>query len=162
MRILTDSGSFEDFKRNWPIQLADVKHILNYLNTYPNILKQFNFESLLTSEGLDDSQENWIKLYDKYCGQEKEFFKPYWIPIQQNSMSYFIDISNSNYPIFEAIFIFSEPYNYEKIILFDSINELMLAEYDKINFERTKEIILENRLLFYSKILLPKLPSRKK
>jgi hypothetical protein len=125
----------EDFKNQWAKQLEDIKHILDFLTTYPQVLKQLEFEDLLTSDELLKSQMDWVRICSKYEGMEKDFFKPYWVPIQKSSLSYFIDLSNPNYPIFKSSFIFSEPYSYEKMNLFESINELMLLGDSDVNIE---------------------------
>ena len=143
----------EDFKNQWAKQLEDIKHILDFLTTYPQVLKQLEFEDLLTSDELLKSQMDWVRICSKYEGMEKDFFKPYWVPIQKSSLSYFIDLSNPNYPIFKSSFIFSEPYSYEKMNLFESINELMLLGDSDVNIEgittEFKDRLFEQ---FYTKI----------
>ena len=90
---------------------------------------------ILISDELLKSQMDWISTTSKYEGMEKDFFQPFWVPIQRSALSYFIDLSNPNYPIFKSSFIFSEPYSYEKMNLFDSINELMLFGDSDVNIE---------------------------
>lgn len=119
----------------WESQIKDVSIILDFLHTYPTILSQLEFEDLLTSDELLTSQMDWIGTTSKYQGMEKDFFRPYWVPIQRSSLSYFIDLSNPNYPIFKSSFIFTEPYLYEKMNLFDSINELMVLGDSDVNIE---------------------------
>ena len=95
---------------------------------------------MLTSDELLKSQIDWISTTSKYEGMEKDFFRPFWVTIQRSSLSYFIDLSNPNYPIFKSSFIFSEPYSYDKMNLFDSINDLLLLGDTDVN---TKGITAE-------------------
>lgn len=125
----------EDFKHQWAKQLEDIKYILDFLNTYPQVLKNLEIKDILKSEELLESQIDWVRICSKYEGMEKDFFKPFWVPIQKSSLSFFIDLSNPNYPIFKSSFIFSDPYSYEKMYLFDSINELMLLGDSDVNIE---------------------------
>lgn len=123
------------FFKKWEKQIEDVSFILDFLHTYPKVLKQLEFEDLLSSDDLLKSQIDWVRICSKYEGLEKDFFKPYWVPIQKSSLSFFIDLSNPKYPIFEYSFIFSEPHSYEKMNLFNSINELMLLGDSDVNIE---------------------------
>jgi hypothetical protein len=113
------------FFNEWAKQLKDVSFILDFLHTYPKVLNQLKFEEVISSSELFNSQNDWIRICSKYEGMEKDFFKPYWVPIQKSSLDYFIDLSDSNYPIFEISFVFFEPYSYERMNLFNSINDLM-------------------------------------
>tara|TARA_R110000737_G_scaffold336727_1_gene356403 strand:- start:14540 stop:14977 length:438 start_codon:yes stop_codon:yes gene_type:complete len=116
------------FKQKWASQLNDIKHVLRYLNTYPAILTEIDLTDLISPTELLLHQQNWLKLNDSYTGMEKEFFQPHWVPLNKTSYDLFIDISDSNYPIFDFHFNSIEPYTYMRTNLFDSINQLMLAE----------------------------------
>ncbi|NDW11141.1 hypothetical protein D0T56_15960 [Dysgonomonas sp. 520] len=125
------------FIRQWKPQLEQISFILQYLHTYPKALSDLKIKDLITPQELYKQQEEWIWLYSKYKGMEKDFFRPYWIPIQRNGYDYFIDMSDSNFPIIEAFFeYFDEPYHWEKKILFESITTLMLSDEDKINLKQ--------------------------
>lgn len=118
-------------------QLEDVQYILQYLKTYPNILSDLRIEDIIEPDNLYQQFEDWIRLNSKFKGIEKEFFKPYWLPIQRIGFDYFIDMSDSNYPIIEAIFnYFDEPYHWEKKILFYSVTDLMLSDDNNINLKQ--------------------------
>jgi hypothetical protein len=116
----------DSFFDEWGKELKDVSFILDFLKTYPQVLKQLEFEDLLTSDELLKSQMDWVRICSKYEGMEKDFFEPFWVPIQKSSLSYFIDLSNPKYPVFKYGFVFFEPYSYNRMNLFDSIEELML------------------------------------
>ena len=114
----------ENFIKKWEQQLKQISFIFQYLHTYPNVLLELRIEDLISPKELDKQYKEWLWLYSKYDGAEKEFFKPYWIPIQRVGFDYFIDMSDNNYPIIEAFFdYFEEPYHWEKKILFYSITE---------------------------------------
>jgi hypothetical protein len=127
--------SVDLFFQKWESQISDVSFILDFMHTYPLVLKQFEFEDLLNSEELVKSQKDWLSTCSKYEGMEKDFFQPYWVPIQKSSLNYFIDLSNPKYPIFEFGFVFFEPYSYKRMNLFDSIDELMLLGDSDSNIE---------------------------
>ena len=131
-------------------QLEDVQYILQYLKTYPTILSDLRIEDIIEPENLYQQQEDWIRLNSKFKGIEKEFFKTYWLPIQRVGLDYFIDISDNNYPIIEAFFnYFEESYYWEKKILFYSINELMLADDNKLDLKQYKSNTIVNKYYKY-------------
>lgn len=120
------------FLKYWGSQFQQVKFILQYLHTYPKILLKLRMEDLITPNDLFNHQEEWIDLHSMLTGEEQDFLKPYWIPVQKMSYNYFIDLSDSNYPIIEAFFdYFDEPYHWEKKVFIQSITNLMLAEDNK-------------------------------
>ncbi len=131
-------------------QLEDVQYILQYLKTYPTILSDLRIEDIIEPDNLYQQQEDWIRLNSKFKGIEKEFFKTYWLPIQRVGLDYFIDISDNNYPIIEAFFnYFEESYYWEKKILFYSINELMLADDNKLDLKQYKSNTIVNKYYKY-------------
>lgn len=139
---------FKTFRTNWNNELVLLSSILRYLHTYPDILSKLKIEDLITPEELFAHQEAWLKLLNQYTGQERDFFKPFWIPIQRTSYNYFIDISQKEFPVFSTYFFPFEPYSYDKIVLFPSINEFMLLEDNNIDIDELKrkelELLLDN------------------
>lgn len=121
------------FFKVWEKQLNDVRAILKYLHTYPDLLKEIEAEDLILPEDLIQSQSDWIHLYNQYEGLEKEFFKIHWVPIQKGQYDYFIDISNPNYPLMGHHFNSCKPYKYVNKNLFDSINDLLLLDYKNVD-----------------------------
>ena len=134
---------FKTFKAKWENELVLLSSILRYLQTYPDILKKLKIEDLITPDELLTHQEEWLRLFYQYTGQERDFFKPFWIPIQRTSYNYFIDISKKEFPVFSTYFFPFEPYSYDKIVLFPSINEFMLLEDNRIDIAKLKEKELE-------------------
>lgn len=142
---------FEKFINQWSSQFKDVSHIIDFLNTYPQILKRLEFDDLLTSDELLKSQMDWVRICSKYGGMEKDFFKPSWVPIQKSSLSYFIDLSNPKYPVFKYGFVIFKPYSYKKMNLFNSIEELMLLGDSDSNVEGITEDFKERWMEYYFK-----------
>jgi len=122
-----------DFFKIWEKQLNDVRLLLKYLHTYPIILEELRINNLISPESLIQSQLDWINLYDKYDGLEKEFFKKHWVPIQIDQYDYFIDMSDPNYPILNYYYKSTLPYKYTRKNLFDSINDLLLLDHENSN-----------------------------
>ena len=138
--------TIEEFKSKWDSELVKLSSILRYLHTYPEILKKIKIEDLIKPDELLDHQEEWIRLYYQYTGRERDFFRPHWVPIQRTTFYYFIDISSKEFTVFSFSFFPFEPYSYDRIILFPSINEFMLLEDNNVDIEELKAKELE--LLF--------------
>ena len=149
MKTNTHSKLFDEFISQWSTQFKDVVHIVDVINTYPQLLKKLDFKDLLTSDELLKSQMDWVRICSEYKGMEKDFFKPYWIPIQKSSIDYFIDLSNPKYPVFKYGFVFFEPYSYKKMNLFNSIEELLLLGDSDTNIEGISEDFKERWMEFY-------------
>ena len=130
----------EAFEKQWKKQLNDVSHILRYLNTYPGVIKHLEISQLIKPEELITNQIEWIKLCNSYTGMEKDFFQKYWVPIDKLDFTYFIDLYNPKYPLFDFHFSSIEPHEYMRENLFDSIGELMLSEDNEVNFEHLKDM----------------------
>lgn len=81
-------------------------------------------------------------MYSKNDGEEKQFLKPFWIPIQRNFYYYFLDMSNKNYPIFKVDFILG----YSKNVMFHSIKDFMLLEDKNVDVDELRAKELENTL----------------
>jgi len=112
----------------WQAELEDVKHILRYLMSYPDVLSEAELANLVTPEKLIKHQRGWVELYLSYDGLEKDFFRPYWVPVNSSDYDYFMDLSDSKYPIFNTYFHWIHPQCYIRENLFNSVNDLMLAE----------------------------------
>lgn len=117
---------------NFEKELKDCQAILRYLATYPEVLKEMKIINLLQPENVRQQYITWKQLVHQYHGLEKEFFKEHWFPIEADNFQFFIDLSDSKYPIIETIYIKGEGDSEEYIssTLFDSVSELFLiADY---------------------------------
>lgn len=118
----------KQFLEKWGKPYGKARSILAYLGTYPEVLVHAELDDLVEYSDLDDSQEAWLRLCSKFVNPlEKDFFKPYWIPIKRDSYDVFIDISDEAFPLFEAHFFFIEPYRWYKHPITSDISELMLV-----------------------------------
>lgn len=118
---------WKKFVQNWDIQYKNAKYILSYLNTYSALLDRLKISRIHNSVNLDEAQNNWLWLCSKFEDPiEKQFFKPYWIPIEVDSYDYFMDISDMHYPVFEIHYFFFEPYRWYKKFIATDIRDLLL------------------------------------
>ena len=118
-------------------QLIEEFFVLQYLYKYQKFIFDLGIKDLICPEERFKQKESWIWLLSKLDGMEKEFFKPYWIPIQKYQYDYFIDMSDYKLPIIEAFFdYFKEPYHWEKKILLESIFMLKIAEENNIDLKQ--------------------------
>jgi hypothetical protein len=140
-----------DFYSKWKNELKDIYSIIDFLNSYPDMLISLGMEDFIKTIELEASQRNWINLCSKYTGMEKDFFKPHWVPLNSHGYNYFLDMSDPKYPIFEYTFVFFEPYSYEKILLFASIGELMLQCGKEVDFQELKMNQKDRLLKLYFK-----------
>ena len=140
----------------------NAKHILTYLNSYPELLSGIKMEEIHNSENIDEAQIEWIWLCSKFDNPiEKDFFKPYWIQMSVNSFDYFMDISDENYPIFEVQYFFYEPFRWYKKFVSEDIRDILLSpdtgldlrkivdRNDKIRWNQVGEFFKERRRLGY-------------
>ncbi|MBN1950922.1 MAG: hypothetical protein JW801_06935 [Bacteroidales bacterium] len=149
-------NDFHSFLLDWGEQVEKVKHILSYLNTYPDTLEQLDLTDLHEPSTVDSELEEWVHLCEILEHPlEKDFFKPYWIPIVKKSLYTFIDLSNTNFPIFEIDFIFYEPFQWRKKYVIDNIEEILLgSNFDGIlssneekNWEEIQGFYRQRRIL---------------
>lgn len=136
------SQNFKGFANEWASDLTEVTRILNYLGNYPQQLAKLGIKHLIKAEELLSHLEEWHWLYAKFNGEEAEFFKPYWIPLQRNTYHYFLDMSDKNYPIFGYDFIL----HYSKNVLFESIADFDRVRDNEAALKVLKEIESENTM----------------
>ena len=97
---------YKSFIIEYSSNLINAAHIIKYLNSYPQLLSEIEIENLIDSDIVNQQHEHWFNFYLKLNNStEKQFFKPYWLPIKANSYDFFIDLSDKNYPLFEVMFI---------------------------------------------------------
>ena len=84
------------------IELNKLRQILKILRHHPEVFAKLKIGTILKDEQFDQSYEDWLRLltkFDRY--HEKEFFRPYWVPICFNEFV-FVDVTQENWCIFEA------------------------------------------------------------
>lgn len=136
--------SWQEFEKEWGVQLDDLKHILSYINSYPKSkldLLGFEFEC---SEKIGSVQKEWINLINNFSHPDDiSFFKQYWVPIAKNRNDIFLDLSSKNYFIFEARFFHVE-INWYRTFFTKNINELLLLLSDNENDSELNQFRLRN------------------
>jgi hypothetical protein len=133
---IEDFNSFHQFLHD---KYGNVKSIIFILKSYPELLSKISLDNIQEPDNIDSEQQDWIRLCSKFTHPlEKDFFKPYWIPIVKDSLDYFIDLSDDSYPIFETKYFWLKPYKWYKKYLTHNIIELLLAPDDGINIENFK------------------------
>jgi len=135
-------------------ELRHIASILDVLNSSSFLMSKISDIDLINSSELISCYSAWIDLVRKYSGLEKDFFSPYWVPISKNNYSLFIDISDSNYSVIEYFHAFRKPFPYSKIILFNSINDLLLLDEgdDSYNLKESRFNQRINSLAEYKKL----------
>ena len=116
----------------WNSQYKDVKNIFKILHTYPNYLESAGIKKINIPSRMDDTQKKYLSLISQfYHPEEKKFYKSWWVQIDMDSIDYFIDLSDSKYPVFETKYYPFITGGWVKHILFQDISELLLIINDK-------------------------------
>lgn len=145
----------DTFIKDWYFFLEYAQECLRALYNSRKILKD-NFDiNLIHPDELFERQKQWVDLYDAYEGQEKVFFEPYWIPIQDDGYDYFLDSGWNPCSIFHVFFDqVRKPHYYRKTDLF-KIECFDLIEDEKkhkienmissLNFNKIKKRIQKDK-----------------
>ncbi|GEM_PF-2472384 len=163
-----DRLKWDSFLSEWNVQYLNVKYILTYLHSYPDVISKIKLTEIYTPDSIDSGHQDWLSLISKFTNPiDVEFFKPYYVPIQVNSIDCFMDISDNRYPIFEIHYFFYEPYRWYKKFIVEDICELLLApdtgldlskllyENDKNRWKAVDEFFAERkRLGFEGKLVI--------
>jgi len=90
------------FLKKWIDPYKSVKNAIKLLNLYPERLVKVGLGNLLDHDQMDESQKEWLWLYSRLENQiEKNYFKPYHVPINSDDYRVFIDLSKPEMPLFE-------------------------------------------------------------
>ena len=122
---------FESFLSEWDYKFKNIPFILKYLASYPELVSILKDFVPLQPEEFNQSQMEWVSLITQFDHPlDHEFFKPYWVPIQNDGYDYFIDLSSENLSLFEIQYFFFEPYKWYKKYHFKDITELLISVDD--------------------------------
>ena len=127
------------FFKHWESKLNNVKYILSQLQNNIEELKELKIENIIKPEELIENQRNWVLSCMLFTEKKKEFFKPYWVPLQKGDSMIFIDISDANYPVFDISISFVNNLGFNSYILFDKANDLLRFKELKINRQKLNE-----------------------
>ena len=136
----------EQFLKEWEVQLKQVAFILQYLHSYPEMLERFILDDLIKPEQLIRCQSDWIRLCRAFKGTPEEYYQPQWVPVNVG-FDYFIDLADESYALFEGYFDYQDEDNlhYRRIEVFNSIQELMLAEENGEDLESIRINLIWDR-----------------
>lgn len=132
---------FDSFLLEYGDRLNKICPVLQFLNTYPEVITALDIERIVRPEELLEHQKEWVWLVSKFDGLEKEHFRPYWLPIEKESYSCYIDLSDDAFPIFKSDYYGIEPYCYFITEVFKSAADLLQAIDNKIDFTNYHEYI---------------------
>jgi hypothetical protein len=124
--------NWKTFISQWGLQFNDAKHILSYINSYPKSLVPAGIKSINTANNIVTTQKEWLRLLPLfYHPQEINFFKPWWVLMDINDYDYYMDLSDSKYPIFEVKYYGFKSEGWNKLVLFPDVSELLLMIENK-------------------------------
>ncbi len=125
-----DSGKvqWESFLHEWGGAFEDARHIVHILGKEAESLARLELGEFIDPCGIEQLQRDWVRL----CGMmwnplERDFFKPWWVPLEKDSHEVFMDLSDKRFPVFRVEFFFFEPYRWYREPVVDDISSLLLA-----------------------------------
>lgn len=95
------------------------------LHTYPAALKILGVEDLIQPEQVESQQIEWLRHISQFYGDDKEFFKPSWVRLNDKGYGTFIDSEDPKYCIFTYAFDCRGGSNWTRIHIFEDVNELL-------------------------------------
>lgn len=144
MKFQVKQTLFKFFSAEWEFKFNNIPFILKYLSTYPELVEKLKKFQPLMPEEVDRSQMEWVSLITQFDHPlEQEFFKPYWVPINQSEYDYFIDLSSDTLALFEIQYFPFEPYRWHKKYLFKDIVEFLIS-VDDSNIDIESQMIANN------------------
>ena len=105
--------------------LTNLKLILSMIQSYPKALIELELTDLIDPLKVISSYLDWQKMHAKFDPIEQEFFNKDWLPISKSSLEYFVDLSDSKYPMLKVSFNSMDPASYELSTIYNSIVELI-------------------------------------
>jgi hypothetical protein len=118
---------FSKFINEWSDQFDNIQFILRYLKSYKSKSEKFNRINFTDPNEIEFYQKEWLWLLSRLGNPiEYDFFKPYWIPVENDSYDYFIDLSSSDFPFFSVAYYQNEPYCWYEVPIYDNLSDLML------------------------------------
>jgi hypothetical protein len=117
---------WNDFITEWnePYELA--KNAIKLINLYPERLKLVGLGNLLEYHEIDESQKEWVWLNSQLDNQiDRDYLKPYLVPINSDDFKVFIDISKNEMPLIEPGYDFVSKDRWMHLTRFESALELI-------------------------------------
>ena len=143
MNLSQKNDLFSRFLAQWDREYRQVKGIIKYLNSYPQLPEKIEL-NLMDDTELDASQLEWVSLVARFEHPlEKEFFRSCWVPISKQGMHCFIDLSSTTFALFHTHYFPFEPWGWFKQQLFTDISVLLHSPEDRsVNLD---EIIAKSK-----------------
>jgi hypothetical protein len=105
--------------------LTNLKLILSMIHSYPKALRHLELTDIIDPLKVISSFLDWQKMHDQFDKIEKGFFSKDWLPISKTSLEYFVDLSDTKYPMFKVSFNSMDPPSYELTTVYRSIVDLI-------------------------------------
>ena len=139
-----------NFFVKWNPELEKLKSLLDLIHEDKPLLESLELSDLITSNDLEYTHKEFLSLYSKYTGLEKDFFQNHWISLRRDNLGTYVDISDELFPIFCQGSLIDEPYNYFKIEYFKSMYNLpklrsLNVDIDELN-EKIKKRMLDEMI----------------
>ncbi len=113
--------TYQNFFEKWSSQLEKLKNLLDYIHEDKALLETLELSDLITSNELESTHKEFLSLYTKYTGLEKDFFQEHWISIRKENLGTYVDISDELFPVFSQGSLLDEPYSYYKVEHYQSM-----------------------------------------
>jgi hypothetical protein len=105
--------------------------MLDMLLQYPESLKKFTFTVIPTLRSLHIHYMEYLDEIPHDDPEERLFFDPNWIPIAMDLEGFYVDPTNPKYPVFGTLRDDHPPFVWKKVILIDSLSELITLMPDR-------------------------------
>jgi len=137
MNFIVKQQLFKNFLAEWDSKFRKLPHLAKIFTSFPSFQKKLDETPLIESKELNESQLEWISLVAQFDNPlEKEFFKPYWVPVSKNVYEYFVDLSSNAFSVFKIKYLCSGNQRWAIEEVIPDISEFILALENKtISFD---------------------------
>jgi len=102
--------------------LFKFKKILFLLNNNVQLLSDLGLKELCSEIEIEKIHKDWKEYILKLENTiDKEYFKPYWLPMVKDDFFTFIDLSDENFPLFQTSYENVKPFKWHKTYLSENI-----------------------------------------
>ncbi len=131
MKYTTKQKLFDAFLAEWGEKFKAVYELEQFVQAYPDVVGEMEYIGFIKGHELEEYQLEWISLVEQFEHPlEKEFFKPYWVPLSKDKYEYFLDLSADSFCLFTVGFWGGEQgYWFTKDVI-PNISEFLLGLED--------------------------------
>jgi hypothetical protein len=127
-------SSIDAFLTSWSESFLKVHNGINLLSGFEvNQLGRYHPGNGITFEERITRQKVWLNHFNGLEDLDKAFFKPYWVPVQEDLCNWFVDLSDPGFPVVRGFFFDLEPKGWHKILINCYLSELILSIEKGIN-----------------------------